>query len=166
MLFLPPVTHSRSASAGFSLIELLVATVVAGLLILLAVPFALEQVTRSQLDQTGRQSEVLLAKARRAAVRQQTEAVVRRSADDELIAFVDADGDSAFTDGGDELVGRLALPRHVHWGTDPPGFVARLTPSGSAAGTGAFVYRTVKGHELRVELTTLASAHVELVRNY
>jgi Tfp pilus assembly protein FimT len=158
-----PFTKQRR-NAGFTMVEFLVVFVIMVTLALFTVPKLLDWLTRSELEQTGFQIEILLRKSRQLAISRQAPSFAVRQGRN-VFAFVDLDGDSTFTDGTDETLGRVALAPKVEWAT-PSSFTASYLANGAAAGLGEFHLQSRKGDELKVKITSLASGNVQVEKLY
>ena len=154
----------RRRDAGFTMVELLVVMLIMTLLSLLTIPPLLRWLTRSELEQTGFQVEMLLRKARQKSISTQAPSLAIRQGRN-VFAFVDANGDSTFTAGTDEELGRVALSPKVEWAT-LSSFTAGYLANGSATGLGDFHFKTRSGDQLKVSITSLASGNVKVEKIY
>jgi len=154
----------RRRDAGFTLVELMIVLVLMAILTLFTLPPLLRWLTRSELEQTGFQVEMLLRKARQKSISRQAPSLAIRQGRN-VFAFVDADGDSTFTAGTDEELGRVALSPKVEWAT-LSSFTAGYLANGSATGLGDFHFRTRSGDQLKVKITSLASGSVKVEKLY
>lgn len=155
--------HSRR-NAGFTMVELLVVMVLMTVLALITIPALLHRLARGELEQTGFQVEVLLRKARQKSISRQAPSLTVRQGRN-VFSFVDLDGDSTFTDGTDEELGRVALSPKVEWAT-VSSFTARYQANGSADAVGEFHFQNRDGDQLKVAITSLASGSVKIEKLY
>lgn len=155
-------SRSLHNAAGFTLLEVLITMLILGIVLLLGIPAMHSMLMRSELNQTGRQIEILVQQGRREAVKR--EARVQVSADTRSVTgFVDVDADGV-RDPGDELLGSVNLPARVDW-VDPNVDLA-LLPNGSAATLGSYGLGNPQGDTLRVRVTSLATCNVEFERSW
>lgn len=175
---------------GFTLIELLVIIAIIMILALFTWPALHKMIIRSKLQGFATEVSSALNRARLESVKRSVPAVVRLDfATDELVVFVDVDGDGAFTpDPGVaqgladfELLRRprpsrivFAGPLNGVEGTDTvDGFTvnpednslprqAVFNPDGSVADVGGFRFADVRGNVLEVRVEPQATARVEL----
>jgi prepilin-type N-terminal cleavage/methylation domain-containing protein len=156
-------TRQLRSQAGFSLVEALVSLVVLAALMAVGLPALLEYLTRAQLLATGQQTQALMARARHMAVKQRTPAIVEPGVR-EVVGFLDENENGTF-DGAEPLLGRVSFPEQVKWGSEPV-WEARFESNGSVTTLGQFDFASEKSYELSVRITDLASARVELDRNW
>lgn len=157
-----PVGRRFARAAGHSVIEVLVVLAIAALMILFFIPPLLDYLTRADLEQNGRQAEVLLRKARQKAITLQAPVRVEPQADG-LFAFADLDNDTAFNN-ADEAIDTLDLSPKVEWVATS--YTAVFRPNGSADAVGAYRMRNRDGSELRVRVTSLATGNVSIEKLY
>lgn len=157
-----PARRARRA-AGFTLVEALIVLVVLALLAAFGMPQLFRMLARTQLEQTGRQTEVLLHRARQQAVRLQVQTMVERTGHT-VVAYVDADANGSF-DAGEQRVGEVAVAGQVRWaaGTaDDVGF----GPDGSAgASPRLFRFDNERGEAVAVGVTAL-TGRIEMTKSY
>jgi prepilin-type N-terminal cleavage/methylation domain-containing protein len=160
---MPPVSRAAPRrDAGFTFVELMVVLLVTTVLMLFTIPPLLEYLFRAELEQTGTQVQMLLRKARQKSISRQAPSFAVRQGRN-VLAFVDLDGDSSYSDGTDEELGRVALPAKVEWVSD---FTAGFQANGSATGLGDFQFKNRRGDQLKVSVTSLASGNVHVEKLY
>lgn len=108
-------TRKGSAQSGFTLIELLVVIALIAILTLIGLPWLLGTLNRAKLVGAAKETATLFQVARLEAIKQNRNTFVQYdSATDSIFAFVDLDGDGAFTDGTDRyIVQNFRLPKGV-----------------------------------------------------
>ncbi len=148
---------------GFTLVEGLIVLAIVFVLITFGMPALFEILARSQLEQTARQTQTLLAKARHQAIRLQVPTVVRPDGTT-IVGFVDADEDQVF-DAGEESVGQVSLASQVKM--VPPAPAVSFATNGSAdfgGGGTDFGFANERGEavQVRVKVTGLT----EMIRSW
>lgn len=144
------------------MVELLVVIAIALTLILVLIPPLLDYLTRIELEQNGRQAEIVLRKARQRAISLQVPVRVVPQADG-LFAFADFDNDATFNN-DDEAVEIFELSPRVEWVAT--GYTAVFNPDGSTAALGFYPLRNRDGAQLRVHVSSLATGNVKLEKLY
>jgi type II secretory pathway pseudopilin PulG len=144
------------------MIELVVVLAIALTMILFLIPPLLNYLTRVELEQSGRQAEIVLRKARQKAITLQTPVRVEQSADG-LFAFADFDNDTTFNN-DDEEIDTFELAPKVEWVS--VGYTAVFRSDGSADAVGFFPMRNRDGAQLRVRVTSLATGNVKIEKLY
>jgi prepilin-type N-terminal cleavage/methylation domain-containing protein len=173
--------RARSRS-GFTLLEVLVVMAVLGIAMVIFAPGLYRFLNRAKLEGTARDTAALLQRARLEAVTRSIQAVVRVTADDEVFAYGDVNGDNVYNPDSalrygrtDFTLGRFALPRGITLaapGSQPViegltdvsglGTVARFNANGSIAAIGAFRFGDERGNFLEVRIEPQASSRVQV----
>jgi prepilin-type N-terminal cleavage/methylation domain-containing protein len=173
----------RSSRAGFTLVELLIALVVALLLLAVSVPALQNLISRQRLEGYARNVATLAQRARHEALTHGVPAVVAIDGDS-VVAFVDLHGatladppDGLFNPDGtapyratDYEIGRHPAPKHVALeGID--GFTevgddrrAIFQTDGSISDTGGFRVNDVRGNRLDVRIAPRATGRVTMLK--
>lgn len=182
--------HGPVRAGGFTLIELLVIIAIVMVLALFTWPALDKMIHRSRLQGFSTEVAALMNRARLESVKRSVPAVVRLDfATDQVVVFVDVDGDGAFTpntavprgQADFELVRRqrparitFAGPLGGEEGADAvDGFTvnpedntlpnqAMFNPDGSIAVIGGFRFADIKGNVLEVRVSPQATARIEL----
>jgi len=131
-------------------------------MILFLIPPLLDYLTRVELEQNGRQAEIVLRKARQKAITLQAPVRVEPQADG-LFSFVDFDNDATFNN-ADEEIDSLDLSSKVEWVSTT--YTAVFRSNGSTDAVGFYPMRNRDGSELRVRVTSLATGNVEIEKLY
>lgn len=177
-------THTtRSARAGFTLVELLITLVIALILLAVTVPALQNLFSRQRLEGYARSVATLAQRARHEALVRGVPAVVAVE-DGSVFAFADLHGatladppDGLFNPDGsapyrttDYEIGRHRVPRHVSLegvdGFTPIGGDRRAVfrPDGSVSDTGGFRVNDVRGNRLDIRVATRATGRVALFK--
>lgn len=183
--------RSRPVRAqGFTLIELLVIIAIIMIVAVLSWPALHKMVVRNKLMGFATEVSTTMNRARMESVKRNVPTVVRLDfANDEIVVFVDVDGDGAFTPDANaargladfELVRRPRPPRVVFTGPDGveegsetvDGFStnpennslpaqAVFNPDGSVADAGGFRFGDGRGNYLEVRVAPPATARIEV----
>jgi len=153
----------RRGARGFTLVEGLIVLVIVVVLVTFGAPQLFRFLARSQLEQTARQTQTLLHKARHQAIRLQVPTVVRPDGTT-IVGFVDADEDRVL-DAGEESVGQVSLASQVTM--VPPAPAVSFATNGSAdfvGGVTDFGFANERGEavQVRVKVTGLT----EMIKSY
>lgn len=174
---------TRSARAGFTLVELLITLVIALILLAVAVPALQNLISRQRLEGYARSVAMLAQRARHEALVRGVPAVVAAD-ESSVFAFVDLHG-ATLADPPDGLfnpdasaphrttdyeIGRHRLPRHVAIeGVD--GFTAVggdrraiFRTDGSISDTGGIRVNDVHGNRLDIRIAPRATGRVALLK--
>lgn len=182
---------SRGA-AGFTLVELLVVIAIILVLSLVSWPALQRMILRNKLQGFATEVSMLMHRGRLEAIKRNVPAVVRLDfANNEVVLFVDVDGDGAFTPDAsvprgeaDFEVARQSQRRRVAFagpadgveGADTVnGFSANpedaslpnqavFNPDGSIDDVGGFRFGDPKGNFLEVRVEPAATARIELLK--
>lgn len=181
--------RSARRAAGFTLIEVLVVLVLAGILMVFTVPRLDRYLHRNKIEGVARQTGTLMQVARLESLRGR--APVRVVADydgDAVYAFVDQNLNGVLDAAPDRELARHPLPKGVSfWAAGnaapeqadalvnfdddtscsscPPGGWADFKNDGSAAQTGSIRFGDERGNFLEVNITSLATGKTE-IRKY
>lgn len=181
--------RSVRRAAGFTLIEVLVVLVLAGILMAFTAPSLGRFLQRNKIEGMARQTGTLMQVARLESLRGR--APVRVVADydgDQVYAFADFNRNGVLDAAGDRELGRYPLPKGVSfWAAEnaapeqadalitfdddsscsscPAGGWADFKNDGTAARTGAIRFGDERGNFLEVNITSLATGKVE-IRKY
>lgn len=175
---------------GFTLVELLVIIAIVMILATFSWPALHKMIVRSKLQGFATEVSSAMNRARLEAVKRSVPAVVRLDfATDEVVVFVDVDGNGAFDPDASraqgladfELLRRPRPPRVLfagplngEEGTDTvDGFTANpedgslprqvvFNPDGSVADVGGFRFADTRGNVLEVRVDPQATARIEL----
>jgi len=182
--------HRFARGGGFTLIELLVIVAIVMVLALFTWPALDKMIHRARLQGFASEVAGLMNRARLESIKRSVPAVLRLDfATDQVVVFVDVDGDGAFTpdatvplgEADFELV-RRPRPSHLTFagpvggeeGADTvDGFTlnpednslprqAVFNPDGSIAAAGGFRFADIKGNVLEVRVAPQATARIEL----
>ncbi|MGD2115801.1 MAG: prepilin-type N-terminal cleavage/methylation domain-containing protein [Acidobacteriota bacterium] len=89
-------SDSRSAQEGFTLVEALVILAILGIALGLGLPALSRLITRSELEAAGRETAVLVQRARLEAIKRRVRTVVELDpATGDALAYADVDGEAA-----------------------------------------------------------------------
>lgn len=181
--------RSARRAAGFTLIEVLVVLVLAGILMAFTAPFLDRFLQRNKIEGIARQTATLMQVARLESLRGR--APVRVVADydgDVVYAFADHNRNGVLDAAPDRELARHPLPKGVSfWGAEneapeqadalghfdddsscsecPRGGWEEFKTDGSAVQTGAIRFGDERGNFLEVNVTSLATGKIE-VRKY
>jgi prepilin-type N-terminal cleavage/methylation domain-containing protein len=173
--------------AGFSLIEVLITVVIAGILLLFGVPALQAVMAHRRHEGFARSIAMLCHRARHESLKRGAPAVLGLE-NGAMIAFVDVNGaspgdppdgvynpDTSLPDGTDYMIGEHRVPSHLFMEgpggspaadgfTDFGGGVVRAVfdPDGSIRQTGAFRVRDERGNFLEVRVEPQATARIDL----
>lgn len=182
--------HRSVRAGGFTLIELLVIVAIVMILAVFTWPALHKMIVRSRLQGFTTEVAGLMNRARLESVKRSVPAVVRLDfANDELVLFVDVDGDGAFTPDASVPLGRADFevvrrprpprvtfqgPLDGEEGADAvDGFTANpedatlpnqavFDPNGSIDAVGAFRFTDTNGNVLEIRVDPQATARLEL----
>ena len=178
--------RSARRAAGFTMIELLVVLVLAGILMAFMAPFLDRFLQRNKIEGVTRQTGTLMQVARLESLRGRSPVRVMADYDGDVVyAFADLDRDGAFDAAKDRELGRYPLPRGVSfWGAGdespeqadalinfdddsscsecPRGGWEEFKTDGSAVQTGAIRFGDERGNFLAVAVTARATGTVEI----
>lgn len=166
--------RTRSAPGGFTIVELLVALAILGVLMLLGVPTLLDLIHRGRMEGLTRETAVLMQQARLEAIKRNRSAVVLADlVAGEMVAFVDdgTDPPNRSLDPGERILGRLSLPAGITLSAPGglpaiDGFTAAdgpvYQPNGSALETGALRFGDPRGNFLELRIDPPATAHLQV----
>jgi prepilin-type N-terminal cleavage/methylation domain-containing protein len=181
--------RSARRAAGFTLIEVLVVLVLAGILMAFTAPFLDRFLQRNKIEGITRQTGTVMQVARLESLRGR--APVRVVADydgDQVYAFADFNRNGVLDAATDRELARYPLPKGVSfWGAEnaepeqadalinfdddsscsscPEGGWADFKTDGAAARTGAIRFGDERGNFLEVNITSLATGKIE-IRKY
>ena len=179
-------------TGGFTLIELLVIIAIVMVLALFTWPALDKMILRSRLQGFATEVGATMQRARLEAVKRSVPVVVRLDfATDEMVVFVDVDGDGAFTPDNTVPLGeadfellRRPKPSHIAFagptggeeGADTvDGFTvnpedsslpnqAVFNPDGSIDAVGGFRFADARGNFLELRVSPQATARMELLK--
>lgn len=181
-----PDSRCRRRDAGFSLIEVLVVLVLAGLLMAFMAPFLDRYIHRGKIEGVTRQTATLFQVARIESLRGRAPSRVMADYDnDQVYAFVDFNRNGVLDAATDRELGRVPLPRGVaFWAEEdgepeeanalitfdddsscddcPRGGWEEYNTDGSARQTGAVRFGDQRGNFLEVRVTSAATGKVEI----
>jgi Tfp pilus assembly protein FimT len=169
--------------AGFNLIELLVVMAFMAVILGLGMPSMLKALSRAKAVAFARQVATAMQGARGEAVKRSAVARVEvHFADNSVIAYVDLNGDGAYTPGTDVLVMKVSAPSGIVLqgpgpvsaanvnavsGFDPiaGGGVAYFNSDGSVVKPGGFRFRDKRDNIMEAFVANQAAASI-VVRKY
>ena len=164
--------RARSRILGFTLLEILVVVAIIGIAALVGFPALQNFIARSKIDGMVRSTTTLMYRSRSAAVKQGAQSLLTvDTAAYKVSAFVDLDGDLTFS-AGDEDLGPIDLPAGVDFAS-PDGNIVQFTtiggkevavfePDGSIETPGHVKFGDTRGNYLQLEVTTQATARIEI----
>lgn len=162
---------------GFTLVELLVVLVLAGVIVIGGVPLLRQMIHRTKLETISRELSVLMQSSRLSAIRESRNALVLiDTSSTEMVAFVDGDEDGARS-ATEKIIGPIWLPSGISF-ADPDGNegissvfgfpavgdLATVTfrADGSSAVAGALRFGDYHDNFLEVAVTSRTTGQIEV----
>lgn len=162
---------------GFTIIELLVVIFIVFILAMLTIPTILEVIYKSKMQSTNRLATTLAQNARYRAIKRRVPCGVHTDSTTNIVtAFLDTDGNGAYTVGADEILSTYEFPRYIGYdspagpvfdgmNTDGTEHWVMFDPDGSLDPVGAFRYGDNRGNFFEVRFGPAATGKVQ-VRKY
>jgi prepilin-type N-terminal cleavage/methylation domain-containing protein len=177
MVYLPPAPPPRAERGeGFTLVELLLVLALAGVILGMGLPAMLNSLIRAKLTGFAQQTVAAMQAARLEAIKRSTVTRVEvHFADNSVIAYVDLNGDNAYTPGVDVLIFQAQAPSgvvsqgpgtianaHAVYNFDliSGGGVALFNSDGSVQKQGAFRFRDKRDNIMEAFISTQATARI------
>jgi len=152
----------RRGALGFTLVEAMVVTIVLAVLMLVVMPPFFRYLARAQVEQTARQTQTLLHKARHQAIRLRVPTAVRPDGET-IVGFVDPNGDRV-RDAGERSIGHVPMATQVTLTSPAAISFASDGSADFAGGITDFAFANPRGDSVLVRVKV--TGFTEMIRSY